>query len=96
MKNRLNRLKEHIKKPYEEQIRIANLAGAYDMTQEAVMESQKKLTKHSDQLFDSDNDMYNIQFQPGQKIDFMYQGVWHNGNVDIALDEMIKCGAQTS
>lgn len=44
-------------------------------------------------LFDADDDMFGRTFQPGQHVDFSQNGRWHQGIVEIALDEMVKCVA---
>ena len=64
-------------------------AGAYDL-----QTTQMTATREDgDEMFDTDNDMYGVQFAAGQKVDFCRNGVWYNGQVEIGLDEMVFCSA---
>jgi len=64
-----------------------------DKTAASSTQPQQHASQRQEELFDADDDMYNRTFQPGQYVDFCQGGRWHQGMVDIALDEMVKCVA---
>jgi hypothetical protein len=62
-------------------------------TQQPQQQHQQLQQQIQEDLFDADDDMFGRSFQPGQHVDFRQNGRWHQGIIEIALDEMVKCVA---